>query len=126
MPLSFLLGGTLNNKLEEAIVNGFKKFDAGKPDWSLMPEEALEEVLNVLMLGKRKYSGWNWLDNADGVSLTRYYNALERHLKAAKRGQDLDPETNLLHLAHMACNCLFLITLHKRNLGVDDRRKDLK
>lgn len=124
MQLSFLLGGTLNNKLEEAIVNGFKKYDAGKLDWSLMPEEALEQVAKVLMFGK-KYGAWNWLDNASQVEYSRYLNAIERHLKAYKRGANRDAESNLHHLAHVITNCLFLITYDSKEIGIDNRKKDL-
>ena len=28
------------------------KFDAGKPDWSLLPMECIEEVVNILGFGK--------------------------------------------------------------------------
>lgn len=102
----------------------FKKFDAGKLDWSLMPEPALAEVLRVLMLGAKKYGDWNWIENHKDVRWSRYINALERHTKKFKCGQDLDEETGLDELAHMAANVLFLLTYRLNRLGIDDRRKE--
>lgn len=116
----------MNNELEEQLVNGFKKFDQDKLQWHLMPEDALEEIVKVLMIGAKKYGDFNWLDNANQVQLTRYLNAMERHLKSLKRGRDRDAETNLLEAAHVATNALFVITMQLRNLGIDNRRKDLK
>lgn len=102
----------------------FKKFDNGKAQWHLMPEEALVEVLNVLQQGAKKYGDFNWLDNAAEVDLVRYQNALERHLKSFKRGTDLDAESGLYEMAHIACNALFILTMQIKKLGTDSRRKD--
>jgi hypothetical protein len=103
----------------------FKKDDAGKLRWDLIPEEAMEDVVKVLMYGAR-YGEWNWLDNADQVHFTRYLNAMERHFKAIKRGQDKDPESGRQHLSHIITNALFLSTYITKALGIDNRRKDLK
>jgi Domain of unknown function (DUF5664) len=107
-------------------VDGFKKFDDGKLQWDMMPEAALEQVIKVFMLGQKKYGRWNWLDNAAEVSYTRYLNAMERHFKKFKRGQDFDEESGLPELAHLICNALMLLTYQLLKLGIDDRRKDLK
>lgn len=116
----------MDSKLEEAICNGHKKFDAGKLEWHLMPEAALEQVMLVLQDGKAKYGEFNWLDNADEVQWSRYMNALERHLRAFKRGVDVDPESTRPHLAHVIANALFLLTYQLESKGVDNRRKTLK
>lgn len=102
----------------------FKKNDWGKIRWDLIPEEAMEDVVKVLMYGTH-YGEWNWLDNADQVQFTRYLNAMERHLKAVKRGQDKDPDSGLQHLSHIIANALFLSTYITKALGIDNRRKDL-
>lgn len=113
--------------MEELIMSGvkegFKKFDGDKLEWEMMPEEALEEIMKVLQYGKRKYAAWNWLDHADEVKWTRYTNALERHLKKFKRGQDIDEESGLYELAHMGCNILMLLQYQIMNKGSDNRRK---
>ena len=105
-------------------MSGFKKFDEGKLEWDLMPEEALEEVMKVLQYGKRKYSAWNWLDNSAEVNWTRYSNALERHLKKFKKGQDFDEESGLYELAHLGCNLLMLLQYQILKKGIDNRRKN--
>lgn len=102
----------------------FKKFDGGKLEWEMMPEEALEEVMKVLQFGANKYGKWNWLDNADEAEYTRIMNAIERHFKKFKKGQDLDEESSLRELAHIIVNCLFLLQFQCLNVGIDNRRKN--
>lgn len=82
--------------------------DAGKTDWSLMPWEAIEEINKVLEFGAKKYSSQNWR-NGSGFSWTRVLSSLLRHTFAWARGEDLDKESGLSHLAHMGCNVIFLI-----------------
>ena len=82
------------------------KFDAGKPRYGLIPAHALEEVVKVLTIGAQKYSDDNWKIVSDGEN--RYFDGLMRHVWAFKRGEILDPETKLHHLAHGICNLLFL------------------
>lgn len=101
------------------------KFDTGKLDWSLLPYEALEEVVKVLEYGKHKYAAHNWSSNG-GFKYTRVFNALMRHTLAFMRGEDKDPETGLSHIAHAACNILFLlhfVTLKDKYPNCDDRQK---
>lgn len=84
------------------------KFDADKLDWSLLPIDAVEEIIKVLEFGKVKYAAWNWSSNG-GFKYTRVFSALIRHLFAWMRGEDNDPETGLSHIAHAGCNILFLL-----------------
>jgi len=67
-----------------------RKFDAGKPEYGLIPPNALNE-LAVVLTGER-----------------RYFDAMQRHLWAFKRGERLDPETGRHHLGH-AMACLFFL-----------------
>lgn len=98
----------------------FKKFDNGKLEYHLLPEEALEEVVRVLMVGAKKYGEHSWKDSEE-VQWTRYINAMERHLKRFKQGMDTDPETDLLEMAHVVTNGLFLLYYQIRNEGIDNR-----
>jgi hypothetical protein len=41
----------------------------------------------------------------------RYFDAMQRHVWAWRRGESLDPETGMHHLAHAAC-CLFFLYEH--------------
>ena len=38
----------------------FVKADENKPEWCLIPPDAIEEIVNVLTYGARKYSPNNW------------------------------------------------------------------
>ena len=100
------------------------KFDSGKSDWSLMPFEAVEEINKVLEFGAKKYAAHNWTQG-DGFRYTRVLNSLFRHLFAWSRGEDLDPESGLSHLAHAGCNIIFLIyyNKYKDRYRNDDRFK---
>jgi hypothetical protein len=104
----------------------FKKNDMGKLEWEMMPEEALEEVMKVLQFGANKYGKWNWLDNANEAEYTRIMNAIERHFKKFKKGQDLDEESSLPELAHVIVNCLFILQYQCLDVGIDNRRKNTK
>lgn len=100
------------------------KYDSGKTDWSLMPFEAVEEINKVLEFGAKKYAAHNWTQG-EGFRYTRVLNSLFRHLFAWSRGEDLDPESGLSHLAHAGCNIVFLIyyNRYKSRYNNDDRFK---
>ncbi len=51
-----------------------QKYDTGKPDYSLLPFEALEQVVRVLDFGAAKYGRDNW---------KRVENARNRYSAAA-------------------------------------------
>ena len=83
------------------------KFDAGKPRWDLLPWDEVGQVVEVLTHGAVKYAPDNWKHVEDGRD--RYFAALLRHIHAHRMGDVLDPESGLTHLAHAACNLLFLM-----------------
>lgn len=83
-----------------------RKDDAGKARWDLLPFRALLDVIRVLEHGAIEYGPNNWRNVAQAK--IRYFNAAIRHLVARFRGELLDPKSGLPHLAHAACNCLFL------------------
>lgn len=85
---------------------GALKYDGGKPRMELLPLPALEEVAKVLTFGANKYAanGWKSLANAE----ERYLGALLRHLTEIQKGKFTDPDSGLPHIAHVACNSIFL------------------
>ncbi len=90
------------------------KYDGGKPLMGLLYVDcnsALMDIVNVLTFGAHKYEprGWKTVENAK----ERYMDALYRHLAAHHRGELVDAESNLTHLAHAACNLIFLLELEK-------------
>jgi hypothetical protein len=82
------------------------KYDTDKLRWDLMPWPALEQVLKVMMFGAKKYSEYNWQHVKPPM---RYWSAAMRHMIADRNGKECDDETGLLHLAHAACDILFLM-----------------
>lgn len=85
------------------------KLDRGKPDWTLLPWGAVEQVVRVLDHGVEKYSREGWR-KVEGARL-RYSAAALRHITTRLRGERLDPETGLPHLAHAVCCLLFLLEM---------------
>lgn len=83
------------------------KRDGGKLDWSLMPWETLKGAVRVLMFGAKKYSRGSF--KTVRPFNERYFSALCRHIFAWYGGERIDPETGESHLAHAACNLIFLI-----------------
>ena len=94
------------------------KYDQGKVGVDLLPVQPLLEIAAVLDYGAKKYAAWNW---TKGISWRRVYGAILRHLWAWYRGEDLDPETGLSHLAHAGCNVLFLLQYIRTRSNFDDR-----
>lgn len=84
-----------------------RKDDQGKPSFRLVPPRALLEVAWVLTLGGRRYGDDNW--RRVTPLRERYLDATLRHLNAFQRGEALDPDTGLSHLAHAVCSLLFIL-----------------
>lgn len=97
------------------------KFDAGKPTTALLPSKPLLEIAKVLDYGALKYAPHNW---RKGISYTRVLSAAQRHMWAWNDGETVDKETNLNHIAHAACNLLFLLEYQLSGMvEFDDRPK---
>lgn len=86
-----------------------RKFDAGKPRFSLFPVEALNPILQVLEFGAKKYAEGNWRYVENGR--VRYADALHRHYVDHLMGKKNDEESGLPILAHMATDAIFLLAL---------------
>lgn len=101
-----------------------KKNDSEKVPLQLIPGNALFEVGKVLRFGARKYAAHNW---REGLDYSRLTGACFRHLTAYNEGEDLDPETQLSHVAHLACEALFLLEfITQERSDLDDRYKAKK
>ncbi len=92
-------------------MNTGKKFDTEKANWFLLPMESVSEIVKVMTFGANKYGKANWklLANCE----ERYFSAAMRHLEAWQSGQLNDEESGLPHLAHAACNIIFLLWFSK-------------
>ena len=109
--MSQLIEKTTTEEELNKILRGVK-YDTGKLRYDLLPVEPIEEVIKVLTLGAEKYSAENWKKVKPYD--TRYYNAALRHIQAWRRGERLDEESKLPHLAHAVC-CLLFILWKERN-----------
>jgi|AntAceMinimDraft_11_1070367.scaffolds.fasta_scaffold03986_2 hypothetical protein len=93
-------------KSSKEIINGVK-YDNDKPDYTLLPFNAVDEVVKVLTFGAKKYDRHNW-KKVDNLHL-RYQAAAYRHMTAYSKGEVIDGESGLPHLAHAVCCLLFLM-----------------
>ena len=94
------------------------RFNDQKTRHDLIPEFAQEQYARVLTEGATKYAERNW---ERGMAWTTVLASLKRHVSAFERGEDLDPETGLLHTAHIMCNAAFLTQYYKIYPQGDDR-----
>lgn len=83
-----------------------RKDDQEKNRLDLIEPEFIEGVGKVLTFGADKYEPNNWQKVEDAED--RYYAAALRHLIAWRKGEKTDPESDLSHLYHVACNIMFL------------------
>ncbi len=96
-----------------------KKYDKGKLRYDLLPFDSLEEIVKVYTYGACKYEDNNWLK---GMKWGRIAGAMLRHYSAFIQGKEIDSESGLPHLAHMAWNAIALLTYWKRGIGEDNIR----
>jgi hypothetical protein len=97
---------------------GVKK-DLGKLRWSLLPWDAVSEVVKVLMFGAEKYADRNW---EKGMDWDRLFDASMRHkVDWWQYREELAPDSRIKHLAHEACNVLFQLAYELRGTGTDNR-----
>lgn len=92
----------------------------GKAELSYMLEfpYACEAVSAVAAFGNEKYSRGNWMK---GFPQLQLIDSLQRHLMAYTNGEDLDPESGLPHLSHVAWNAMVLIENAERYPIKDNR-----
>ncbi|WP_190233841.1 dATP/dGTP diphosphohydrolase domain-containing protein [Mesorhizobium sp. M4B.F.Ca.ET.058.02.1.1] len=102
------------------------KADGGKLLPSLLLEgvpRALMLIIAVLSYGAQKYEAHSW----KRVEAYRYKDAKLRHMFDELAGLGItDPESGLLHLAHEACNILFLLEMKLMNLPADEFQQLLR
>ena len=98
------------------------KFDQQKTQWHLLPFREVEEVVEVLMYGAKKYLPFNW----EHVNpKRRYFNACLRHVLARLRGERFDKESGKTHLSHAACCLLFLMWADNEKIDWDKENNEV-
>lgn len=96
------------------------KHDEGKAQLDLLSPSWIAGVGQVLSFGAKKYAAHNW---RKGISRGRLIAACLRHIFSYLSGEDVDPETGLLHLYHASCCLMFASELHFSKPETDDRYK---
>jgi hypothetical protein len=103
----------------DSLDKGGVKMDHGKLRWSLLPWDAVREVVKVLEFGATKYAARNW---ERGMDWDRCFDASMRHKIAWWQDKEENAsDSNIKHLAHEACNLLFLLAYELRKVGKDTR-----
>lgn len=100
-------------RVEEAAV----KHDAEKLRYDLIPTQPLEEYVRNLTLGATKYDDRNW---EKGMSWSRAYAALQRHVQAWWQGESRDAE-GFHHLAAVTFYAFALMEFERTHPELDDR-----
>lgn len=99
-----------------------QKLDSEKPRMDLIDSEFLIGLASVLTFGANKYAAHNW---RGGISYSRLLAAAYRHLGALNAGEDVDGESKLGHVFHLACCAMFLSWIMKHRPDLDDRWRDV-
>jgi hypothetical protein len=100
------------------------RFNSDKLRYDLVEPNAYRDFVEVLTDGAKKYNDDNW---KNGFSWRSVIASLKRHLAAIELGEDYDPESGRLHIAHAACNVHFLNAFYYLFPQGDDRpRRFLK
>jgi len=99
-------------------VAGGLRYNDGKRRVDLLDIDALNGTADVLTYGANKYEERNW---EKGMPWSKVISSLLRHTFAFWAGEDIDPESGLPHVDHIACNAMFLQAYFRRNRAEDDR-----
>lgn len=94
------------------------RYDVGKTRFELIPGAALQELADVYTHGTKKYADRNW---EKGMSYSRIFGSIMRHCWKWFRGETVDSESGLHHMAHAAWGCLAAIHYDHYKVGNDDR-----
>ena len=104
-------------------MSGGIKNDKDKPDLTLIPREAIEEMAKALTYGAKKYSRFNF---REGMDISRPIAASLRHIYQFLDGEDVDEETQCIHLGNAMAGLAMALWLHKNKPECDNRYKNEK
>lgn len=90
-----------------------------KPPLANIPSGALVPVCLVHQHGHDKHGPYNWRETP--IHLMTYAHAIQRHLAAWIDGEDMDPESGLPHMAHIAAGCNVVLDAIAHGKFLDDR-----
>ena len=81
-----------------------KRFNKGKPRWSLVHYKSIEPLVRVLEFGAKKYGIDNW---KKGLKEDEILDSAFRHIIAMMDGEYKDAESGLSHAGHVIANMMF-------------------
>lgn len=110
-----MIGEDINHLIQHESQEGAIRYNQGKPEFSYIDLNALEDCARVLEFGAKKYSRNNW---DKGFPISSILNSMMRHIAALQRGEEIDEESGLPHVGHIQCNAMFL--------GCKNNTNDLK
>lgn len=95
-----------------------KKYDNNKPSIGLIDPDFLTGLAKVLDFGAEKYGLNNW---RNGIHVSRIISACYRHLGEINKRHDVDSESNLPAVYHLASEVMFLAWMLENKKEYDDR-----
>ena len=82
------------------------RFNKGKAEWNLLDFDFIEEMVKIMAFGMKKgYPRNNWKQPVKDIG--DIDNSMMRHVIDDIRGEFLDNESGLPHVAHVAVNAMF-------------------
>ena len=90
-----------------------------KTQLQLLPSAFNKATADALAYGASKYGPWNW--RATRVQTMTYVGAIRRHLDRFLEGEDIDPESGVPHLGHIAASVAILLDAGAVGRLADDR-----
>jgi hypothetical protein len=100
---------------------GSKRINKGKPEMSQLDPRFLMDLADLITKSAAKYGKFNY---ALGQEYHTPYDSLMRHAHKFWQGEDLDDESGLHHVLHMAANCMILYSSIKKEKKELDTRFD--
>jgi Domain of unknown function (DUF5664) len=88
----------------------------------ILAMSGLCSVAAVGDFGAKKYGQWNY---KAGMPWMKLLGSCSRHLASFIRGEDIDPESKLPHLAHLAYDALMLLDYQENHVDKDDRYRKI-
>jgi len=109
--------GTMGKMID---VQGIK-YDSDKLPYSAIPVKPLEDLVDVYLIGAKKYGMNNW---RKGIAWSRIFSAMQRHAWDWWGGEELDQEDRQHHLASVAWCAFTLLEYLRTHPELDDRIKN--
>ena len=94
------------------------KHDTNKPNLALIPIEAIWALGESLTYGAKKYGDDNF---REGLAVRRQLSAAIRHVYQALEQEDVDADSNCLHLGNAMASIAMAIYTIKHNPEFDNR-----